>query len=118
MREPTGLKVFVMADRLAHSVYEWTVQLPAEEKYNLTSQLRRSAISVPSNISEGCSRESSADFRRFVEIALGSAMELRYQLGFAVDVYSEIQRSAAPVKEADELVRALMSFLRALRSES
>lgn len=118
MRDPNGLKVFAMADALARAVYEWTVQLPSEEKYTLVSQLRRSALSVPSNLVEGCSRESQADFRRFVEIALGSAMELRYQLMFAADVYSMIPRTAAPVNDADTLVGALIGFLRALRAES
>lgn len=118
MRDPKSLKVFVQADELAEKVYEWTAQLPVEEKYALTSQIRRSAVSVPSNLAEGCSRESKADFKRFVEIALGSAMELRYQLEFAARVHDEIVRGPVPSVEADQLVRAIVNFLKLLRAES
>jgi len=54
--------------------------LPVEEKYGLRSQICRSAVSIPSNIAEGCSRSSQVDFKRFLEIALGSAFELQTQL--------------------------------------
>jgi four helix bundle protein len=51
-----------------------------EEKYGLRSQISRSAVSIPSNIAEGCSRSSQIDFKRFLEIALGSSYELETQL--------------------------------------
>jgi four helix bundle protein len=54
--------------------------LPVEEKYGLRSQICRSAVSIPSNIAEGCSRSSQIDFKRFLEIALGSSFELETQL--------------------------------------
>lgn len=83
MRVPEELEVFKLADDLAHAIYDLTSVFPSEERYGLTTQLRRAAISIPSNLAEGCSRESRADFRRFVEIALGSSMEVKYQLSFA-----------------------------------
>ncbi len=55
-------------------------RLPVEEKYGLRSQICRSAVSIPSNIAEGCSRNSQIDFKRFLEIALGSSFELETQL--------------------------------------
>jgi len=54
--------------------------LPVAEKYGLRSQICRSAVSIPSNIAEGCSRSSQVDFKRFLEIALGSSFELETQL--------------------------------------
>ena len=55
-------------------------RLPVEEKYGLRSQICRSAVSIPSNIAEGCSRNSQIDFKRFLEISLGSSFELETQL--------------------------------------
>jgi len=84
MRDHTKLKAFVLADEIVLLVYRLTMTFPKEEIYGLTSQMRRAALSVPSNIVEGCSRESQCEFRRFIEIALGSAKELRYQYSVAV----------------------------------
>lgn len=83
MRNPEELEAFRFADELVLLVYGVTARFPMEERYGLTSQIRRAAVSVSSNLVEGCSRESQADFRRFVEIALGSAMELAHQLSLA-----------------------------------
>ena len=67
-------------------VYKHTASFPSEERYGLTSQVRRSATSVPSNIAEGRGRGSDADFARFAQIAMGSASELEYQLLLAHDL--------------------------------
>ena len=83
MRDPKTLKVFEKANELARDVYLFTASFPSEEKFHLVTQIRRAAVSVPSNLVEGCSRSSERDFARFAEIALGSAMELEYQLGLA-----------------------------------
>ena len=61
-------------------MYDLSLLLPDEEKYGLKSQMRRSAVSIPSNIAEGCSRPSEKAFSYFVEVALGSAFELETQL--------------------------------------
>jgi len=61
-------------------VYLATAKFPKTECYGLTNQIRRAVVSVGSNLVEGCSRDTEPDFRRFVHVALGSAMELRYQL--------------------------------------
>lgn len=57
-------------------IYILTKNFPDHERYGLISQIRRASVSIPSNISEGCSRHSEKDFARFVEIALGSAFEI------------------------------------------
>ncbi len=66
MRDHNMLKAFVMADELSVMMYRITMNFPKEEVYGLTSQMRRAAISVPSNIVEGCARESQNEFVRFL----------------------------------------------------
>lgn len=114
MRNPQDLKVYELAMEIVVSVYRLTASFPAEERYGLTQQLRRAAVSVPSNIAEGCSRASQADFARFVEIATGSAMEVRCQLTIASRLgYSA---SGPVVTDIDGLVRALTAFGKSLRA--
>ena len=83
MRDHTKLKAFALADKVAFAVYQLTAQFPREEMYGLTSQMRRAAVSVPSNIVEGCSRSSQSEYLRFLEIAFGSLRELHYQFSLA-----------------------------------
>lgn len=65
---------------IVKKVYEIAGMMPMNEKYGITSQVCRAAVSIPSNIAEGCSRSSESDFKRYLEIALGSAFELETQL--------------------------------------
>ena len=78
MRDHRTLEVFQLADEMVLMVYRATKRFPREELYGLVSQLRRSAVSVPTNIVEGYGRESSADRRRFLDIAFSSNRELGY----------------------------------------
>ena len=77
------LIVFQKADELAFKVYEATKSFPKEEIYGLTSQLRRAALSVPTNIVEGYGRQGKKELRQFVNIALGSLAETEYLFGFS-----------------------------------
>ncbi len=74
------LDAWKKAMELAQDVYLCTKRLPDDERFGLTSQLRRAAVSVPSNIAEGAARGSSVEFVRFLHIALGSLAELETQL--------------------------------------
>jgi len=74
------LNIWKDSINIAKKVYHLAELLPLEEKYGLRSQISRAAISIPSNIAEGCSRNSQIDFKRFLEIALGSSYELETQL--------------------------------------
>ena len=80
MRNFRTLNIWQEGIAIVKQVYHLAELLPVEEKYGLRSQICRSAVSIPSNIAEGCSRNSQKDFRRFLEIALGSSYELETQL--------------------------------------
>jgi four helix bundle protein len=67
-------------------IYELTKSFPKEETYGITSQIRRASSSIPTNISEGCGRDSDPEFNRFLTIALGSASEVEYLIILAKDL--------------------------------
>jgi four helix bundle protein len=67
-------------------VFRLTTNFPKAERYGLTAQLRRASASIGANLAEGCGRETDADFRRFVQIASGSACEVEYHLLLALDL--------------------------------
>ncbi len=83
MRDHRKLDVFVLADRLTLKVYEVTRRFPDDERFGLTSQIRRAAVSVGANIVEGAARMSDADFARMLAISYSSACELEYELSLA-----------------------------------
>jgi len=117
MRDHCKLKAFELADELVILIYHITVNFPKEEIYGLTSQMRRSAVSVPSNIVEGCSRESQVEYLRFLEIAFGSLRELDYQFGLSsrlgyVKDRNEKDKCYLKLVEAEKVLAA---FIRSLR---
>jgi len=120
MRNPSELNAFVLADELVLDIYRVTASFPSDERFGLTNQLRRSAVSVASNLVEGCSRESQADFARFVEIALGSAMEARYQLSLGRRLWIERPEKMEALieveRKANEVVRMLINLGKTLRA--
>ena len=83
MRDHTKLRAFELADSLALAVYRVTKSFPRQELFGLSSQMRRAAVSVASNIVEGCARYSEAEYLRFLEMAFGSAREVEYQTTLA-----------------------------------
>ena len=80
------LQVWEKSHNLTLRIYKLTSEFPREEIYGLTSQIRRACASIPTNIAEGCGRESSADFARFLQIAMGSASETEYLILLAHDL--------------------------------
>ena len=83
MQDPRHLRVFTQAEELALLVYGLARGLPSFEQFGLGQQMRRAAVSIGSNIAEGCGRGSGRELSRFLLIALGSAMELEFQLRLA-----------------------------------
>ena len=80
MKKFKNLKVWEKGIDLVVDVYNKTESFPKEEVYGITSQIKRSAVSIPSNIAEGSGRGTDKDFNRFLDIALGSSFELETQL--------------------------------------
>ena len=118
MRDHTKLRAFELADELAVLVYRVTVGFPREELYGLTSQKRRAAVSVPSNIVEGCARDSQADYLRFLNIAFGSLRELHYQLSLSNHLgFLCNQDSSLLEPKIVETEKVLNGLIRALRDD-
>ncbi len=80
MKTHKDLEVWQKSIDLVTNIYKLTANFPIEEKYGLVSQLRRSAVSIPSNIAEGASRQSNKEYIQFLYVSLGSLMELDTQL--------------------------------------
>ena len=104
MRNYRDLQVWSKAHQLTLNLYRATKRFPDDERFGLTSQIRRSAASIGANLAEGCGRRSDGDFGRFVQIALGSAIELSYHLLLARDLgfmseteFNKVHRDAEEV---------------------
>jgi four helix bundle protein len=117
VRDHRKLKTFHLADRLALTVYQSTRSFPKEENFGLTSQVRRAAVSIASNIVEGCARHTEQEYLRFLDTAYGSARELEYQLSLAKRLgYLGEQGSSEVLYQSEEVGRALHGLIRSIRS--
>ena len=116
MRDHRKLRAFELADQLALAVYQQTKKFPKEEQFGLTTQVRRAAVSVASNIVEGCGRHSEADYIRFLNMAYASACELDYQLSLASPLGYLVERESDPLAQmSQETSKVLNGLIRALR---
>jgi len=116
MRDHNKLRAFELADEIAVLIYKITKGFPKEEVYGLTSQIRRSAISVPSNIVEGCARSSQTEYLRLLEIAFGSLKELHYHLRLAFRLgYVDKSKFSEIELKITETEKVLAALIRALK---
>lgn len=105
------LKIWNKAVELSVEVYKATANFPKEEIYGLTSQIRRSAVSVPSNISEGAGRNSNKEFIHFLGISNGSSYELQTQLVISNKLKLISNETLQPLlKEIDEIQKMTYTF--------
>ncbi len=104
---------------LVTKIYKATSTFPKEEMFGLTSQIRRSSVSVPSNIAEGSGRESSKDFLRFLYISLGSIFEMQTQLEIAKNIiYINEEEFNLLYEDSREIERMLASLIRKLKGSN
>ncbi|MDH5295479.1 MAG: four helix bundle protein [Acidimicrobiia bacterium] len=105
------------AHELALSLYRVTRSFPTEERYGLASQIRRAAVSIPSNIAEGAGRRTPADYARFIDIALGSTNEVEYQLLLAHQLgYIGGSEHAARARDVSEVRKMCIGLRSAILS--
>jgi four helix bundle protein len=118
MKDFRQLKVWVKSHELALSIYRVTKDFPKEELYGLTSQIRRSSTSIPANITEGCGRNTDADFARFLQVAMGSASETEYHLLLCHDLGFLSKENYLKLNtDVTEIKRMLTSLLKTLRDD-
>ena len=111
------LKVWQKGRRFVKDIYVLTKKFPKEELFVLTSQMRRAAISIPSNIAEGSGRGSDKDFARFIDIATGSSYELESQLYVACDLeYFSEEELDSCLDKIQEMQKMLFHFKKHLNS--
>ena len=117
MRDFHDLKVWGKAHQLVLAIYKASNGFPRSEIYALTSQVRRAAVSIASNIAEGCGRKTETDFARFLQMAMGSASEVQYDLLLARDLKfikeSEFQQLEGDITEVKRMLTALIQKLKA-----
>ncbi|MCH8517810.1 MAG: four helix bundle protein [Cyclobacteriaceae bacterium] len=98
------------------SIYDFTKSFPKEETYGLSSQIRRSAVSIPSNIAEGAARKNDKEFIQFLYVALGSAAELETQLIISnkiqISDQGEINVLLESLEEISKMIFGLIKFLK------
>ena len=111
------LKIWKRGFDLAIKIYKLTVKFPNHEKYNLTSQLRRAATSISSNIAEGASKHTNQDFQRFLYQAYGSLKEVESLLLLSKELkYVLVRDFDVLAKEIDELARMIYRFIEAVKN--
>ena len=117
MQNPRNLKVSARAMSLAKATYLLTKTLPTDERFGLTAQMRRAAVSIGSNIAEGCGRGSDRELCAFLHVALGSATELQFQTELAVELeFATAEGSNLVATLVEEVKRMLARLIVAVRA--
>ena len=119
MQRFTELKVWQRSHELALEVYRLSAEFPVEERFGVTSQLRRAAVSTASNVAEGSKRKHPKDYARFLNIAEASLAEAEYLLILAMDLgYIDLQAAESLRCEADEILRMLNALRERVETSS
>ena len=113
------LEVWQKAMALAKNIYRATVDFPSEERFGLVNQMRRAAVSIPSNIAEGHARSGAREFQRFVSIALGSVAELETQVILSTDLsYLVNQTKEDLLRQLDTVGKMLRGLHKSLETRN
>ena len=119
MKDFRTLKVWEKAHTLTLAIYKATEKFPKQELYALTNQIQRAAVSVPTNIAEGCGKDSDAELKRYFVIAMGSSSELEYLLLLARDLkYLPEDSHQILNRDLTEVRRMLNSFIQKLKAST
>ncbi|MGE3844465.1 MAG: four helix bundle protein [Vicinamibacterales bacterium] len=114
-RDHRKLRVFVQADALVLQVYRVSAAFPFDERHGLASQLRRASVSVAANLVEGSARRTTAEYRHFIHLALGSAAETAYLIDLSARLGYVTAKDVEPLKSNSAmLVRGLVALGRQL----
>jgi len=117
IRSFKDLKVWQKGVDLVEMIYKVTRTFPKEEIYGLSAQLRRAAVSIPSNIAEGFGRYHNKEYKQFLHVALGSCAEITTQIIIAERLqFIEKSVSERVLSQADEISRMLMSLIKKVRA--
>ena len=121
MKSYIELNVWIEARKLVTQVYLITKHFPKEELYSITNQIRRCAVSVPSNIAEGCGRQTPKDIIRFLYISRGSLYELETQLYLSNDLKfisdEELKKLLHQVDACKKLLNGFINYYKKLKNE-
>ena len=116
MRDFRELKVWEKAHLFTLDIYKASLGFPDDERYGLTSQLRRASTSIPTNIAEGCGRRTEKELAQFLQIAVGSASEVDYLLQLTHELqYIKSDRYEKLVYQIVEIRKMLIAFIKPLR---
>lgn len=117
MRDYKKFSVWEKSHQLTLDVYKCTSSFPKEELFGLISQIKRSSSSIPTNIAEGCGRNSEKDFCRFLYIAFGSANELEYQILLSIDLkFLEPEVGQKLLIQIEEIKKMLNGLIKKLNN--
>ena len=118
MRDFRGLKVWGKGHQLVLEIYKITQSFPNEELYGLISQIRRAVASIPTNIAEGCGKDSESELARYMQIFMGSASELEYHLLLVRDLgYIDQPTYQKLNTDTIEIKKMLSPFINRLRGK-
>ncbi len=119
MQDYHKLTMWQRSHQLTLYIYKITKQFPPEELYGQTNQIRRAAASIPTNIAEGCGRNSRAELAQFLNIAAGSASEVEYEILLAKDTgYLSSDQYDFLIKEIGEIRSMIKKYMSLLRNKS
>ena len=119
MPDFSKLKVWQKAHNYTVNLYKITKDFPSDERFGLTNQIRRASVSIESNISEGCGRNGDKEFSRFLDIAQGSAYEVKCQIFIARDLgYLDSSKSQLLTDKINEISRMINALNQKLKANS